>query len=60
MPLSSIQKHDIEDVIQTLLSVTSSRGKRRLSDMFLELVDKEFWPEYYEVIVCVSYSWEID
>lgn len=55
MPLSATQKHDIEDVIKALLNLTAPRGKRRLADMFLDLVDRESWPEYYEVIKYVSF-----
>ncbi|TCD68597.1 hypothetical protein EIP91_010388 [Steccherinum ochraceum] len=50
MPVTAAQKDEIQQVIDALLKPTASRGKRRLADMFLELVDREHWPEYYEVI----------
>lgn len=49
MPVTAAQKDEIQKVIDALLKTTASRGKRRLADMFLELVDREHWPEYYEV-----------
>lgn len=49
MAISTTQKSAIERVIDTLVNLTSSRGKRQLSEMFMELPDKEAWPEYYEV-----------
>ncbi|KAH9850627.1 hypothetical protein C2E23DRAFT_904961 [Lenzites betulinus] len=50
MPLGAAQKTAIEEVVRALTSATSRRAKRRLADMFLDLVDRESWPEYYEVI----------
>ncbi|KAF9221270.1 hypothetical protein BS17DRAFT_271837 [Gyrodon lividus] len=50
MPITSTQKAAIEEVIDVLVSTTPARGKRQLSGMFLELVDRADWPEYYEVI----------
>ncbi|GBE78547.1 hypothetical protein SCP_0114360 [Sparassis crispa] len=50
MPITAPQKHEIDDVINVLFNASSARGKRRLADMFLELVDRQSWPEYYEVI----------
>ncbi|KAI0761651.1 hypothetical protein BD413DRAFT_588501 [Trametes elegans] len=50
MPLSAAQKTAIEEVIRAITSASSRRAKRRLADMFLELVNRESWPEYYEVI----------
>ncbi|KAI0825268.1 hypothetical protein BC628DRAFT_1419247 [Trametes gibbosa] len=50
MPLNAAQRSAIEDVVRALTSATSRRAKRRLADMFLDLVDRESWPEYYEVI----------
>lgn len=48
MPVSAAQKTAIEEVVRALTSATSRRVKRRLADMFMELVDKDSWPEYYE------------
>ncbi|KAF8525251.1 hypothetical protein BU17DRAFT_42281 [Hysterangium stoloniferum] len=48
MAISPLQKRAIEDVIQTICSVTKSR--RKICDMFMELVDRDTWPEYYKVI----------
>ncbi|KAG2024033.1 bromeodomain-containing protein [Coprinopsis cinerea AmutBmut pab1-1] len=50
MTITSQQKQALEEIIQTILDAKSSRGKRQLAEMFLELVDKTDWPEYYEVI----------
>ncbi|KAH9947379.1 hypothetical protein B0H21DRAFT_739315 [Amylocystis lapponica] len=50
MPVTPTQKSELENVLQTLLNASTQRPKRRLADMFMELVDKESWPEYYEVI----------
>lgn len=49
MAITQAQKIGIQEVIKSLLDATVSRGKRRLADMFLDLVDKDDWPEYYEV-----------
>ena len=51
MTITSQQKQALEEIIQTILDAKSSRGKRQLAEMFLELVDKTDWPEYYEVIL---------
>ncbi|KAI0757457.1 hypothetical protein C8Q80DRAFT_101939 [Daedaleopsis nitida] len=50
MPVSAAQKKAIEEIISALTGATSRRTKRRLAGMFLELVDRDSWPEYYEVI----------
>lgn len=49
MPLTAPQKTAIDEVVRAITSAYSRRAKRRLADMFLELVDKEYWPEYYQV-----------
>lgn len=51
MPISPIQKSAIEDVIKTLEKTQAPRGKRVLCGIFMELVDREEWPEYYEVML---------
>ncbi|KAI0666207.1 hypothetical protein C8Q78DRAFT_994933 [Trametes maxima] len=50
MPINAAQRTAIDEVVRALTGATSRRAKRRLAGMFLELVDKEHWPEYYEVI----------
>ncbi|EJD04577.1 uncharacterized protein FOMMEDRAFT_167736 [Fomitiporia mediterranea MF3/22] len=51
MPINDAQKKAIEEVISAITSTAAgSRGKRKLADMFLELPDRDAWPEYYEVI----------
>ncbi|PCH33194.1 hypothetical protein WOLCODRAFT_93094 [Wolfiporia cocos MD-104 SS10] len=50
MPITASQKLEVDDAIKALLSATSRNSKRRIADMFLELPDRESWPEYYEVI----------
>lgn len=58
MPLTPAQNTDITAILTLLLTTTNQR-KRRLSEVFLELVDKVAYPEYYEVsryILCQCYS----
>ncbi|KAH9060710.1 hypothetical protein EDB87DRAFT_1613452 [Lactarius vividus] len=50
MTISSAQKTAIEDVVDALKNATSPKKKRGLSELFLELVDKDTWANYYEVI----------
>jgi chromatin structure-remodeling complex subunit RSC1/2 len=51
MPIPSAQKTAIEEVINKLKSVTQGgRYKRSLIDAFLELPDREEYPDYYKVI----------
>ncbi|TFK84868.1 hypothetical protein K466DRAFT_664886 [Polyporus arcularius HHB13444] len=50
MPVNAAQKTAINEVVNALTGATSRRTKRRLADMFLDLVDRDSWPEYYEVI----------
>lgn len=52
MAIQPEQKAEIESILQILLDATASapRGRRRrIADMFLNLVDKNDWAEYYEV-----------
>jgi chromatin structure-remodeling complex subunit RSC1/2 len=51
MPINVAQKAAVEQVIGVLLGMQVPRGKRNLSGMFMELVDREEWPQYYEVRV---------
>ncbi|KAL4064792.1 hypothetical protein V8B97DRAFT_1987062 [Scleroderma yunnanense] len=50
MAISPAQKTAIEEIIGILVAATPSRGKRQLAGLFLDLVDRTDWPEYYEVI----------
>ena len=51
MPVSEAQKVAAGDVIVALTAALApGRGKRRLSTIFMDLVDQEAWPEYYEVM----------
>ncbi|KAF8548751.1 hypothetical protein OG21DRAFT_1422510 [Imleria badia] len=50
MPITSAQKTAIEEIINILVATTPPRGKRQLAAMFMDLVDRAGWPEYYEVI----------
>ncbi|KAG6333434.1 hypothetical protein ID866_5655 [Astraeus odoratus] len=50
MAITPAQKSAIEEIIDLLVAATPPRGKRQLAAMFLELVDRNDWPEYYEVI----------
>ena len=49
MPVTSAQKAAIEDILDVLVATTPPRGKRHLAAMFMDLVDRADWPEYYEV-----------
>jgi hypothetical protein len=49
MGLTPAQKSSIEEIINVLLSATGPRSRRKLADLFVELVDKDDYPEYYEV-----------
>ena len=48
MALTEAQNNDVSAILNLLLTTTNQR-KRRLCEIFLELVDKEDYPEYYEV-----------
>ncbi|KAF8627275.1 hypothetical protein AX17_006320 [Amanita inopinata Kibby_2008] len=50
MTLTFAQKCAIEEVMNAIVSATGPRGKRQLSAMFMGLVDRAEWPQYYEVI----------
>jgi chromatin structure-remodeling complex subunit RSC1/2 len=50
MTLTATQKAAIEDIIHILCTTTATRGKRQIAGMFLELVDRTDWPQYFEVI----------
>ncbi|KAF4584606.1 hypothetical protein EYR38_001835 [Pleurotus pulmonarius] len=51
MPITSAQKAAIEEVITRITSMHSSgRSKYQLAGLFLELVDRKDWSEYYEII----------
>lgn len=49
MAVTDAQKAAVEQVIQAIKSVSSPRKKRVLADLFLELVDKDTWADYYQV-----------
>lgn len=53
MTITAVQKTAIEEVINIIINTSPPRGKRHLSTLFLELVDRTEWPEYYEVSVPV-------
>ncbi|PPQ63542.1 hypothetical protein CVT24_004772 [Panaeolus cyanescens] len=50
MALTQEQKTAVEEVLDAILSATSSRGRRQLVSMFMDPIDREEWPQYYEVI----------
>ncbi|KAF9482362.1 hypothetical protein BDN70DRAFT_436154 [Pholiota conissans] len=50
MTVTQAQKTAIEEVMSILLVTTTPRGKRQLASMFMDLVDRTEWPEYYEII----------
>lgn len=47
MAISPAQKRAIEDVIQSICAAT--KGRRKICEMFMELPNREAWPEYYKV-----------
>jgi len=49
MPLDPAKKMAIGEVIDALLGMQAPRGKRLLCGMFMDLVDRVDWPQYYEV-----------
>ena len=50
MPLSPSQITAANEVINSLCSTpVGPRAKRKLGEMFMDLVDKDDLPEYYEV-----------
>jgi hypothetical protein len=49
MVVTAIQTSAIKEVVQAILSQTATRGKRPLAAMFMELVDRQEWPHYFEV-----------
>jgi chromatin structure-remodeling complex subunit RSC1/2 len=49
MAVTAAQKAAIEQVIEAIKSVTSPRKKRVIAELFLDLVDKETWANYYQV-----------
>ncbi|GLB36753.1 putative bromo adjacent homology domain containing protein [Lyophyllum shimeji] len=48
MPITPVQRAAALEVIKSLLAM--KEGKRQLAGMFLELVDRHDWPQYYEII----------
>ena len=50
MPLSPAQITAVNEVVQILCTTPAGpRTKRKLGEMFMDLVDKDDLPEYYEV-----------
>lgn len=56
MPITPDQKTAMDQVLAAILVATAPRGKRQLSAMFMELVDREEWPQYYEVRLSPNYQ----
>ncbi|KAF8628527.1 hypothetical protein AX15_003840 [Amanita polypyramis BW_CC] len=50
MALTPAQKGAVEEVLDAIVSAIGPRGRRQLSAMFMDLVDRTEWPQYYEVI----------
>lgn len=55
MTIQAAQKQAIEEIINVLVHTSPPRGKRQLSAMFMDLVDRVEYPEYYEVC-CLAHS----
>jgi chromatin structure-remodeling complex subunit RSC1/2 len=49
MTVTAKMKSDIEELIDSLMALEApGRGRRKLADMFLELPNREEWPDYYK------------
>jgi chromatin structure-remodeling complex subunit RSC1/2 len=51
MTVTTAQKSAIQEIIDAIKSVTSPKKKRNLAELFLDLVDRVTWANYYEVRV---------
>jgi len=51
MPITATQNAAIKEVIQVLLTQNAPRGRRQLAAMFMDLVDRQEWPQYFEVSI---------
>lgn len=49
MTITATQTAAILEILSSIMTATAPRGKRQLAGMFLELVDRTDWPQYYEV-----------
>lgn len=49
MVVTAAQTSAIKEVLQAILNQTAMRGKRQLAAMFMDLVDRQEWPQYFEV-----------
>lgn len=53
MPIGEVLKSNVAEVLEALCNVPAGgRGKRKMVDMFMDLPDRESWPEYYEASKC--------
>lgn len=51
MPLAAAHKKAAEELIASLSNVVAGgRGRRKLSEMFMYLPDRETWGDYYKVV----------
>lgn len=58
MALTTAQKTAIEEIVNVLVAYTGpGRGRRRFAEMFMDLVNKEDYPEYYEVRLTQRHPW---
>lgn len=54
MPIGEVLKSNVAEVLEALCNVpVGGRGKRKMVDMFMDLPDRESWPEYYEARICL-------
>ena len=56
MAVTDAQKAAVEQVIQAIKTVSSPRKKRVIAELFLDLVDKEAWADYYQVTTSIHQS----
>jgi len=57
MPITATQNAAIKEVIQVLLTQNAPRGRRQLAAMFMDLVDRQEWPQYFEVSILSAVGW---
>ncbi|KAA1468335.1 hypothetical protein DENSPDRAFT_863516 [Dentipellis sp. KUC8613] len=50
MPVTPEQKKALDEVLDLIVNQVSPRKKRRIAEMFMDLVDREAWADYYEHI----------
>jgi chromatin structure-remodeling complex subunit RSC1/2 len=47
--ITAAQKVALREVIDVLTAATAPKSKRQLAALFMDLVSRKDWPDYYEV-----------